>query len=185
MSKNLLRALLALLLVGGVALAFVYRDRTDAAMLEDWVTGAGVAGALLFMALYAIATVLFLPGSMLTLAGGVLFGPVWGTLYNLAGATIGAVLAFLVARYLASDWVQARAGSGGRIGRLLKGVEAEGWRCVAFTRLVPLFPFNLLNWARTRNSPSPSSAAPIADPPRQPPCSPSGVSPISRWCAAV
>jgi uncharacterized membrane protein YdjX (TVP38/TMEM64 family) len=88
---------------------------------------------------------LFLPGSILTLVGGALFGPVWGTFYNLTGATLGAVLAFLIARYLAAGWVQARAG--GLLGRLVQGVEAEGWRFVAFTRLVPLFPFNLLNYA--------------------------------------
>ena len=139
------RAALALLRGGAVALAFAYRGRLDVGALETWVSGAGAAGPLLFIGLYAAATVLFLPGSVLTLAGGALFGPLWGTLYNLTGATLGAGLAFLVARYLASDWVQSRLG--GRAGRLLQGVEAEGWRFVAFTRLVPLFPFNLLNYA--------------------------------------
>lgn len=149
MSKMGKRALLAVVLVGGIALALVYRDRFDAATLEGWVAGAGVAGPLLFMTLYAIATVLFLPGSVLTLAGGALFGPIWGTLYNLTGATLGALLAFLVARYLASDWVQTQLGKGAgrRVERLIKGAEGEGWRFVAFTRLVPLFPFNLLNYA--------------------------------------
>ena len=145
MTKFWYRAALALLLVGAVALAFAYRGRLDVGALETWVSGAGAAGPLLFIGLYAAATVLFLPGSVLTLAGGALFGPLWGTLYNLTGATLGAGLAFLVARYLASDWVQNRLG--GRAGRLLQGVEAEGWRFVAFTRLVPLFPFNLLNYA--------------------------------------
>jgi uncharacterized membrane protein YdjX (TVP38/TMEM64 family)/rhodanese-related sulfurtransferase len=97
------------------------------------------------MAVYAVAAVLFLPGSVLTLAGGALFGPVLGTFYNLTGATIGATLAFLTARYLASDWVAAK--TGGRLKQLINGVEGEGWRFVAFTRLVPLFPFNLLNYA--------------------------------------
>ena len=145
MNKTLTRALGALLLVGAVALVFAYRGRLDVGALEAWVSGAGAAGPLLFIGLYAAATVLFLPGSVLTLAGGALFGPLWGTLYNLTGATLGAGLAFLVARYLASDWVQNRLE--GRAGRLLQGVEAEGWRFVAFTRLVPLFPFNLLNYA--------------------------------------
>jgi uncharacterized membrane protein YdjX (TVP38/TMEM64 family) len=97
------------------------------------------------MALYALATVLFLPGSLLTIAGGALFGPVWGSFYSLTGATLGATLAFLVARYLASDWVARKAG--GRMKQLIEGVEAEGWRFVAFVRLVPFFPFNLLNYA--------------------------------------
>jgi uncharacterized membrane protein YdjX (TVP38/TMEM64 family)/rhodanese-related sulfurtransferase len=144
-NRTLVRALGALLLAGAVALALILRDRLDAAALTAWVSGAGAAGPLLFIGIYAVATVLFLPGSVLTLAGGALFGPIWGTLYNLLGATLGAGLAFLIARYLARDWVQARAK--GLLARLVQGVEAEGWRFVAFTRLVPLFPFNLLNYA--------------------------------------
>jgi uncharacterized membrane protein YdjX (TVP38/TMEM64 family)/rhodanese-related sulfurtransferase len=139
------RLLLALALAAGIALAVIYREHLDTAALTAWIASAGWAGPLVFMGIYAIATVLFLPGSLLTLAGGALFGPLWGTLYNLAGATLGAGLAFLVARYLAADWVQAR--SGGILKRLVTGVEAEGWRFVAFTRLVPVFPFNLLNYA--------------------------------------
>ena len=146
MNRNkALRILVFLLLAAGIALALVYRDRFDVAALETWVGEAGAAAPLLFMFVYALATVFFLPGSLLTLAGGALFGPVWGTLYNLTGATVGAVLAFMVARYLASDWVAAR--TGGRAKQLMAGVEAEGWRFVAFVRLVPLFPFNLLNYA--------------------------------------
>ncbi|MBF0186721.1 MAG: TVP38/TMEM64 family protein, partial [Magnetococcales bacterium] len=60
-------------------------------------------------------------------------------------ATLGATISFLVARYLASDWVEQR--TGGRLRQLMDGVDAEGWRFVAFVRLVPLFPFNLLNYA--------------------------------------
>lgn len=95
--------------------------------------------------LAAVVAVLFLPGSVVTLVGGALFGPVWGTLWNLTGATIGASLAFLISRYLGADWVSRRAGP--RMKRLDDGVSAEGWRFVAFVRLVPVFPFNLLNYA--------------------------------------
>src|SRR4029450_1069506 len=97
------------------------------------------------VALFALGTVLFVPGALIGLAGGALFGPVWGTILNLMGATLGATAAFLVARYVGADWVRRQAG--GRLARLVAGVEAEGWRFVAFTRLVPLFPFNLLNYA--------------------------------------
>lgn len=145
MNKTVLRWLLGLVLVLAVGTAIALRDRFDAAALQAWVEGAGAAGPLLFMAVYALATVLFLPGSVITLAGGVLFGPVWGTVYNLTGATIGAALAFLIARYLAAGWVMQR--TGGRMKQLVDGVEQEGWRFVAFVRLVPLFPFNLLNYA--------------------------------------
>lgn len=145
MSKHLPRILIGLALLAAIAAAIVWRDRFDAAALQAWVEGAGTAGPLLFMAVYALATVLFLPGSVITLAGGALFGPVWGTLWNLTGATVGASLAFLIARYLGADWVARRAG--GRAKQLIDGVEQEGWRFVAFVRLVPLFPFNLLNYA--------------------------------------
>jgi len=128
-----------------VTLAIIYSDRFDAAALEAMIREAGPAAPLLFLLIYALAAVLFLPGSVLTLAGGALFGPVLGTFYNLTGATLGATLAFLIARYLASDWVAER--TGGRVRQLINGVEGEGWRFVAFVRLVPLFPFNLLNYA--------------------------------------
>jgi uncharacterized membrane protein YdjX (TVP38/TMEM64 family) len=137
---------LALLALGGaVAVALLYREQLDPAAVQAWVASAGPAGSLTFILVYALAAVLFLPGSVLTLAGGALFGPWWGTLFNLTGATLGAALAFLVSRYLAADWVRRRVGE--RANRLIEGVEAEGWRFVAFTRLVPLFPFNLLNYA--------------------------------------
>lgn len=139
------RAALGLALAGAVAVAYFFRDQLNLETLDASIKQAGMLGPLLFMAIYALATVLFLPGSILTLAGGALFGPVAGTLYNLTGATMGATLAFLVARYLASDWVARKAG--GRLKQLIEGVEQEGWRFVAFTRLVPLFPFFLLNYA--------------------------------------
>jgi uncharacterized membrane protein YdjX (TVP38/TMEM64 family) len=139
------RAALALALAGVVAVAYFHRDQLNLETLDASIKQAGMLGPLLFMAIYALATVLFLPGSILTLAGGALFGPVAGTFYNLTGATMGATLAFLVARYLASDWVARKAG--GRLKQLIEGVENEGWKFVAFTRLVPLFPFFLLNYA--------------------------------------
>ena len=144
-NNRLMRIILFLGLLAAVTLAIIYRDQFDAAALEAWVRDAGSVAPLLFMLIYALAAVLFLPGSVLTLAGGALFGPVLGTLYNLTGATLGATLAFLIARYLASDWVAEK--TGGRVKQLINGVEGEGWRFVAFVRLVPLFPFNLLNYA--------------------------------------
>lgn len=145
MQRTALRWALGLVLLAAVGVALAQRGRFDAAALQAWVEGAGAAGPLLFMGLYALATVLFLPGAVITLAGGALFGPLWGTLWNLTGATVGAALAFLIARYLGADWVARRAGP--RMQRLNDGVAAEGWRFVAFARLVPLFPFNLLNYA--------------------------------------
>ncbi len=143
--KSVSRIALFAALAAAIALAYAYRGLLNVAALEGWVNNAGALGPLLYMAVYAIATVLFLPGSVITLAGGALFGPVWGTFYSLTGATVGATIAFLIARYLASDWVHHKAG--GWTKQLIEGVEQEGWRFIAFVRLVPLFPFNLLNYA--------------------------------------
>ena len=145
MKNKSVRILVFLLLAVAIAVAVVYRDHLDASSLQAFVQDAGAWGPLLFMLVYVLATVLFLPGSVLTLAGGALFGPVMGTFYNLTGATVGALLAFLISRYLASDWVEKK--TGGRLKQLVSGVESEGWRFVAFVRLVPVFPFNVLNYA--------------------------------------
>jgi uncharacterized membrane protein YdjX (TVP38/TMEM64 family)/rhodanese-related sulfurtransferase len=146
---NLRHALPRLLLVAGLAAVIVWaalnRERLDLAALDAWLSGLGLLAPLAYLGLYVVGTIAFLPGALFALAGGALFGPVWGTLLNLVGATVGASLAVLIARYLAGNWVAAR--TGGRLKRLIEGVEAEGWRFVAFVRLVPLFPFNLTNYA--------------------------------------
>ena len=145
MKSTVLRIVLLLTVIGGIVLVTINREHIDATSIQAWIEDAGSAAPLLFMLLYIIGTVFFFPGAVLTLLGGALFGPVLGTFYNLTAATIGAMLSFLVARYLASDWVEMK--TGGRLKQLISGVENEGWRFVAFTRLVPLFPFNLLNYA--------------------------------------
>ncbi|MCR5857399.1 VTT domain-containing protein [Mesorhizobium sp. J428] len=146
---NVRQVLPRLILLIGVIAAIIWaalnRDRLDLAALDAWLSGLGFVAPLAYLGLYAVGTIAFLPGALFALAGGALFGPVWGSLLNLVGATIGASLAFLIARYLAGGWVAAR--TGGRLKRLIEGVEAEGWRFVAFVRLVPLFPFNLTNYA--------------------------------------
>jgi uncharacterized membrane protein YdjX (TVP38/TMEM64 family)/rhodanese-related sulfurtransferase len=145
MKSTALRWAMALALLALVGTTLAFRHRFDATTLSAWVEDAGAAGPIVFIAIYVAATVLFLPGALVTLAGGALFGPVWGTVWNLTGATLGGALAFLIARYLGADWVSRRAGP--RLQRLNAGVADEGWRFIAFVRLVPLFPFNLLNYA--------------------------------------
>ena len=139
------RVILLLVVAAGIATAILFRDQISVESLTARVSALGWYAPLVFIAFYTVATVFFMPGLLFTLAGGALFGPVYGTLYNLVGATLGATLAFLVARYIASDWVAQRTGK--RLRQLVEGVEEEGWRFVAFVRLVPLFPFNLLNYA--------------------------------------
>jgi uncharacterized membrane protein YdjX (TVP38/TMEM64 family) len=139
------RVILLLLVASGIVIAILLRDQVSVESLAARVSALGWYAPLVFIACYAVATVFFMPGILFTLAGGALFGPVYGTLYNLGGATLGATLAFLAARYIAYDWVAERTGN--RLRQLVEGVEEEGWRFVAFARLVPLFPFNLLNYA--------------------------------------
>jgi uncharacterized membrane protein YdjX (TVP38/TMEM64 family) len=127
-----------------VAVVWSYRDYINQDQVELWLERAGLWAPLFFILLYALATVLFIPGTVLTIVGGALFGPIYGSLINLTGATIGASFAFLISRYLVSDWVKQRAGD--KITKILDGVDSEGWRFVAFTRLVPLFPFTILNY---------------------------------------
>jgi uncharacterized membrane protein YdjX (TVP38/TMEM64 family)/rhodanese-related sulfurtransferase len=136
---------LGLAIAGAAIWLALDRDRFDPALIESAIRDLGAWAPLVHVALFALGTVLFAPGAIFGLAGGALFGPFLGTVLNLAGATLGATASFLVARYLAADRVRRKAG--GRLERLIAGVEAEGWRFVAFVRLVPLFPFNLLNYA--------------------------------------
>ena len=145
MKTKITRYLIVSLMLSGILLAILYRDLLDVKALKQWVQGGGMAAPLIFILLYIVATVFFLPGSILTLAGGALFGPVSGSIYNIVAATIGGAVSFLLARYLASDWVSRKSGI--RLKQITEGVDKEGWRFVAFVRLVPLFPFNLLNYA--------------------------------------
>jgi uncharacterized membrane protein YdjX (TVP38/TMEM64 family)/rhodanese-related sulfurtransferase len=144
-SRFIPRALLLAVIVGAILWAAAYRDQIDAISLDYWLTSLGLWAPVVHVVLFAAGTIVFLPGTLFALAGGALFGPVWGAILNLLGATIGASLAFLIARYLVGDWVARK--SGGQLKRLVDGVEKEGWRFVAFVRLVPLFPFNLTNYA--------------------------------------
>jgi len=146
---NVRHVLPRIVLLSGVVAIIIWvtlnRDQLNLAAFDAWLSGLDFWAPLAYLGLYAVGTIAFLPGALFALAGGALFGPVWGALLNLVGATIGASLAFLIARYLAGEWVATR--TGGRLKRLIDGVEAEGWRFVAFVRLVPLFPFNLTNYA--------------------------------------
>ncbi|WP_228058804.1 TVP38/TMEM64 family protein [Nostoc sp. LEGE 06077] len=113
----------------------------------QWIESLGTVGAIAFIALYIIATVAFLPGSILTLGAGVVFGVVWGSLYVFVGATLGATSAFLVGRYLARSWVANKIANNQNFAAIDRAVGREGLKIVLLTRLSPIFPFNLLNYA--------------------------------------
>ncbi|WP_425526050.1 TVP38/TMEM64 family protein [Halotia branconii] len=113
----------------------------------QWIDSLGAVGALAFIGLYIIATVAFLPGSILTLGAGVIFGVVWGSVYVFIGATLGATAAFLVGRYLARSWVANKIAGNKKFAAIDQAVGTEGLKIVLLTRLSPVFPFNLLNYA--------------------------------------
>lgn len=114
--------------------------------LRHWIDSLGAWGPLVFVFLYAVAVVSALPGSALTVASGALFGSVLGVAVVSAGSTLGASLCFLIARYAARDAVAHWLQKSSKFQRLDELTRKRGAMIVALTRLVPLFPFNLLNY---------------------------------------
>ncbi len=144
---SVIRPLLFLLLIVAViALQYFHLEQyLDPGRLRRFGAEHEVLLPLIFLAVWMVGP-LFMPGLPITLAGGVLFGPIWGVVYTAFGSTLGAGLVFLAARYLARDWVAGKL-AGTRLMSLDEKVARHGWKIVAFTRLVPVFSFSLLNYA--------------------------------------
>jgi uncharacterized membrane protein YdjX (TVP38/TMEM64 family) len=145
-AATLLRvAILAVLLA-----ALVYYRQTlggGLAAFTAWVQTLGAWGPAVFIAGYAAATVAFVPGSVLTLAGGAIFGLARGTAYVFVGASIGACAAFGLARSFARAAIERRIAGNPRFAAVDRAVAAEGRKIVFLLRLSPVFPFTLLNYA--------------------------------------
>jgi uncharacterized membrane protein YdjX (TVP38/TMEM64 family) len=124
----------------------MFGRETIASFLE-WVQGAGLWGALLFGLAYIPASVLFVPASVLTLGAGFVFGVARGTVIVSLGSTAGAAAAFMVARTVGRDWVAGRLAGHPALDAVGRAVESEAFKVVLLTRVSPLFPFNLLNYA--------------------------------------
>jgi uncharacterized membrane protein YdjX (TVP38/TMEM64 family) len=139
--------LLLVLLIGSViAVQCLHLEQyLDQERLRQFGVSHGVLLPLIYLAVWTVGP-LFLPGLPITLAGGVLFGPIWGVIYTAIGSTFGSGLVFLVARYLARDWVVGRL-AGTRLLSLDQKVARQGWKIVAISRLVPVFSYSLLNYA--------------------------------------
>jgi len=127
-----------------LARAFGLGERV--ADLRTWIEGLGWLGPLVFALIYAVAAVLAIPASLLTVAAGAMFGSLVGVAVVLVGATLGASAAFAIARWLARDAVARWLAGNARFRRLDELTERHGAIIVAITRLVPIFPFNLLNY---------------------------------------
>ncbi len=140
----LLVAVALLIVAGGAAWVWGLNSVISADALEARIAALGIWASIGFVLLYTIATVAMVPGSILDLVGGALFGPYLGSVLNLTGGSLGAALAFLVGRYIARDWVERRAGP--RLQGVMGSVDAEGWQFVAFVRLVPFIPYIIMNY---------------------------------------
>jgi uncharacterized membrane protein YdjX (TVP38/TMEM64 family) len=131
---------------GWLVWQFGARVAAELPRFAAWVRELGALGPLVFIAGYAAAVVLAVPGSILTLAAGPIFGIAAGTLYVFIAATIGANLCFLIGRHLARDWVARRIAGDPRFSEIDRAVGRAGRKIVFLLRLAPAFPFNLLNY---------------------------------------
>ena len=145
--RRILRALLlvaVLLTIGWLLWMFDLRGLVRSLLMK--VHSLGAWAPFWFILIYVAGCLTMFPGIILTLSGGVLFGLLRGTLYVATGATLGAVLAFVVSRYLARDWVEEKWGKDPRFRALDQAVAREGWKIVGLIRLSPVFPFTPTNF---------------------------------------
>ena len=114
--------------------------------ISEWVKTLGPFGILVFALFYAAATVLFVPGSLLTIAAGLIFGVFVGTLAAWSGAVLGASLAFLIGRYLARSKIEEQTKGNKKFRAIDEAIGKRGWKIIGLLRLSPLIPFNLSNY---------------------------------------
>ena len=146
--KSLPKFIVLLMIIGGAFYAFRYTSLsqyTQKDRLLDLLTQLREHwwGPIGFIIIYGVGCVLALPGSLLTLCGGAIFGVAWGTLFNILASNLGATLAFLMARYFGRDFVASLMK--GRIESFDEKVATRGFRFIFTLRLIPLIPFNGLN----------------------------------------
>lgn len=142
------QTLIVVLVVTALAVALFVLPITDwTTQLAGWARGTGALGVAIFALAYIASTVLGLPGSILTLAVGFAYGPVWGLAIASPASVAGATCAFLLGRTLLHDWAVRRVGQSARIRTIDAAVAREGFKLVLLLRLSPLFPFNVLNYA--------------------------------------
>jgi uncharacterized membrane protein YdjX (TVP38/TMEM64 family) len=140
-------ALLAAIVVGLVLAAKYFNLQQGFRDALAWIEDAGLIGPIVFFGLYVVACVFMLPGLILTMGAGAIFGVVNGLLLVSLSSTVGATAAFLVGRYLARETVARRVAGNATFSAMDEAVASEGWKIVGLTRLSPVFPFNLLNYA--------------------------------------
>ena len=129
-----------------VVLLLTYPVTEQFRLLAQWIRGAGVAGMVVYSLVYVLATVLLLPGSLLTLAAGFAWGPLLGTAIALPAATAASVASFVIGRYLSRAWVTKKLAGKPSFAALERAIASGGFKVVFLLRLSPVLPFNLLNY---------------------------------------
>ena len=153
MKKSIIKIAIAVGIVTIVYFVLKSYGVTDNIRLENvpkiktWVASFGAIAPLVYIGLYLVSTVFFLPGTPVTVLAGFVFGPLWGVLYASIASIISVSAAFLIARYVARDLVESWVKDNAQFRKIDAQVEEQGWRIVMLTRLVPIFPFNLQNYA--------------------------------------
>ena len=153
MNKNLIKLIIVLAAIGAVysflrvlgAAEFLAWENIP--KLKEKINSFGAIAPLTFVGFYVVAVVFFLPGLPVTALSGFAFGPLWGVVYASIGSVIGVSCAFLIARYTARGMVEAWVAGNAQFRKIDNGVKKQGWRMLMITRLVPIFPFNLQNYA--------------------------------------
>ena len=139
-------AIIAVVIIVAGWLGWTERLR-DIPVMQAWFQSLGIAGYAAFILLYVVAAVFMLPAAPFTIIAGITFGSVLGAILSLIGATIGAVAAFTVARYVARDAIVNKFKDNAIFAKIEEGVTQNGVSFLILTRLVPIFPYNVQNYA--------------------------------------
>jgi uncharacterized membrane protein YdjX (TVP38/TMEM64 family) len=147
-------ALKLLLVAAIIATVFIIAWQTgilnylkDVEVMQAWFADLGILGYIVFILVFIAVAVFMLPAALLTIVAGITFGSIQGGILALIGATLGAMVAFLVAKYVARDMIVAKFKTNAVFNKIDRGVEQNGVSFLILTRLVPVFPYNVQNYA--------------------------------------
>lgn len=144
--QKIMRILLLVLIISGLiwfSRAYLDINPTD---IKEWILSFGMWAPILYILLYTIRPLIFFPASVLSITGGLAFGAWMGTIYTVIGATLGAVVAFLVARKLGSGLIKEKTNAG-KVEQIQQQLEKNGFIYVLIFRLLPIFNFDLISYA--------------------------------------
>lgn len=153
MKNHLIKLICFVLLIGAVYLLLKHfgitenLSRDNIPKLKAGISNFGIFAPIVYIGFYVLATIFFLPGLPVTMLSGLAFGPFWGVVYASIGSVIGISCAFFIARYVARGVVERWVDRNAQFRRIDEGVKRQGWRMLMITRLLPIFPFNLQNYA--------------------------------------